>query len=240
MDDERRRHPGCRQLEPVMNPHRLSDADVAAVYRTIHSRRDIREFVPGPLAAGVLERLLLAAHAAPSVGYMQPWRLIHVTDSALRASIAGIVETERQRTAAAMPTRNAEFLKLKVEGLKNCAEVVVVALMNGREHHIFGRRTMPEMDLASAACAIQNMWLAARAEGVGLGWVSIFEPDALSGLLSMPAGAKPIAILCIGQVESFPERPLLDILGWGQRLALERVVFENRWPADAEPTPPAY
>ena len=224
----------------MVNRHRLSDADISAVYRTIHGRRDIREFVSGPLAAGVLERLLLAAHAAPSVGYMQPWRLIHVTDPVLRASIAGIVEAERQRTAAAMPTRNEEFLKLKVEGLKNCAEVVVVALMNGREHHVFGRRTMPEMDLASAACAIQNMWLAARAEGIGLGWVSIFEPDALSALLSMPAGAKPIAILCIGQVESFPERPLLDTLGWGQRLALERVVFENRWPADAEPTPPAY
>jgi 5,6-dimethylbenzimidazole synthase len=223
-----------------MNPHRLSDADVAAVYRTIHSRRDIREFVPGPLAPGLLERLLLAAHAAPSVGYMQPWRLIHVTDPDLRTSISGIVEAERQRTAAALPTRNEEFLKLKVEGLKNCAEVVVVALMHGREQHIFGRRTMPEMDLASAACAIQNMWLAARAEGIGLGWVSIFEPTALSALLSMPTGARPIAILCIGRVLSFPERPVLDALGWGQRMALERVVFENQWPADAQPTPPAY
>jgi 5,6-dimethylbenzimidazole synthase len=223
-----------------VNPHRLADAAVSAVYQAIHGRRDIREFVPGPLPEGVLDRLFQAAHAAPSVGYMQPWRMIHVTDSSLRESIAGIVEQERQRTAAALPSRKDEFLKLKVEGLRSCAEVVVVALMDGRERHVFGRRTLPEMDLASAACAIQNMWLAARAEGIGLGWVSIFDPMALAALLTMPAGARPIAILCIGCVIAFPEQPLLETLGWGHRLPLDRVVFENRWPADAEPTPPAY
>lgn len=223
-----------------MNPHRLADPAVAAVYQAIHGRRDIREFVPGSLPEGVLERLFQAAHAAPSVGYMQPWRMIRVTDPALRESVAGIVEQERQRTAAALPSRKDEFLKLKVEGLRSCAEVVVVALMDGRERHVFGRRTLPEMDLASAACAIQNMWLAARAEGIGLGWVSIFDPIELAALLAMPHGARPIAILCIGRVSGFPERPLLETLGWGCRLPLKLVVFENRWPADAEPTPPAY
>jgi 5,6-dimethylbenzimidazole synthase len=223
-----------------MNSHRLGDAAVAAVYQAIHGRRDIREFVPGPLPEGTLARLFQAGHAAPSVGYMQPWRMVHVTDSVLRESVAEIVEQERQRTAAALPSRKDEFLKLKVEGLRSCAEVVVVALMDGCERHIFGRRTLPEMDLASAACAIQNMWLAARAEGVGLGWVSIFDPQALAALLAMPEGARPVAILCIGRVAAFPERPVLDLLGWGRRLPLERVVFENRWPADAEPTPPAY
>jgi 5,6-dimethylbenzimidazole synthase len=223
-----------------MNPHRLDDAAVDAVYRTIYGRRDIREFLPGLLPDGLLTRLFQAGHAAPSVGYMQPWRMIHVTDPALRGSVAAIVEQERSNTAAALPSRRDEFLKLKVEGLRNCAEVVVVALMDGRERHIFGRRTLPEMDLASAACAIQNMWLAARAEGIGLGWVSIFDPDALATLLAMPIGARPIAILCIGRVAAFPEKPVLDLLGWGCRLPLDRVVFENRWPADAEPTPPAY
>jgi 5,6-dimethylbenzimidazole synthase len=223
-----------------MNPHRLDDAAVAAVYQTIHGRRDIREFVPGPLPDGVLARLFQAGHAAPSVGYMQPWRMVHVTDPALRESIAVIVEQERRNTAAALPSRKDEFLRLKVEGLKSCAEVVVVALMDGRERHIFGRRTLPEMDLASAACAIQNMWLAARAEGIGLGWVSIFDPEALAALLAMPPGARPIAILCIGRAAAFPEKPVLDLLGWGCRLPLDRVVFENRWPGDAEPTRPAY
>jgi len=223
-----------------MNTHRFPEGDIAAVYRTIHARRDIREFAPGPLPDGLLERLFTAAHAAPSVGYMQPWRLIHVTDATLRASIVELVREEQQRTAAALPTRTAEFLRLKVEGLCSCSEVVVVALMDGRERHIFGRRTLPEMDLASAACAIQNMWLAARAEGFGLGWVSIFDPLALASLISMPAGARPIAILCIGRAVEFPERPLLEQLGWGNRLDLNRVVFENRWPADAQPTPPAY
>ncbi|HEX4583678.1 MAG TPA: 5,6-dimethylbenzimidazole synthase [Burkholderiaceae bacterium] len=223
-----------------MSPHRLDDAAVAAVYQTIHGRRDIREFLPGPLPEGTLERLFQAGHTAPSVGYMQPWRMIHITDPLLRESIAALVEQERRRTAAALPSRKDEFLKLKVEGVKSCAEVVVVALMDGCERHIFGRRTLPEMDLASAACAIQNMWLAARAEGIGLGWVSIFDPTALAALLAMPPGARPIAILCIGHVAAFPERPVLDALGWGCRLPLGRVVFENRWPADAEPTPPAY
>lgn len=223
-----------------MNPHRFDEAALAAVYDAIQGRRDIREFAPGPLPEGLLERLFAAAHAAPSVGYMQPWRLLRISDATLRQRIAALVEAERQHTATVLPSRNAEFLKLKVEGLTSCSEVVVVALMDGRERHVFGRRTLPEMDLASAACAIQNMWLAARAEGVGLGWISFFDPAALADLLAMPEGARPIAVLCIGRVAEFPDRPLLDTLGWGRRLPLEAVVFENCWPADAEPTPPAY
>ncbi|HTH40267.1 MAG TPA: 5,6-dimethylbenzimidazole synthase [Rhodocyclaceae bacterium] len=220
--------------------HRYSDEALQAVYAAIEQRRDIREFVPGPLPEGLLDRLYAAAHAAPSVGYMQPWRLLHITDPALKAGLVDIVETERQATAAALPSRTAEFLKLKVEGLRSCREIVVVALMDGCEKHIFGRRTLPEMALASAACAIQNMWLAARAEGIGLGWVSFFEPTDLATLLKMPEGAKPIAILCIGPVADFPDKPLLETLGWGARLKLEDFVFENTWPADAKPTPTAY
>lgn len=219
---------------------RFPDADVDAVYRAIHQRRDIREFVPGALPEGLLQRLYAAAHAAPSVGYMQPWRLLHIGDAALKTAMADIVEAERQRTAAALPSRAAEFLKLKVEGLRSCTEIVVVALMDGCDKHIFGKRTLPEMALASAACAIQNMWLAARAEGIGIGWVSFFEPAALAALLHMPEGAKPIAILCIGPVTDFPAQPLLETLGWGTRLTKEQFVFENTWPADALPTPTAY
>lgn len=223
-----------------MSQQRYNDAAIAAVYDVIHQRRDMREFIPGPLPEGLLERLFDAAHSGPSVGYMQPWRLLRITDPQLKAAMVELVDAERIATAAALPTRSAEFLKLKVEGLKSCAEIVVVALMDGCEAHIFGKRTLPEMALCSAACAIQNMWLAARAEGIGMGWVSLFEPGALASLLQMPPGAKPIAILCIGPVADFPEKPLLETQGWGQRLGMDQVVFENTWPADAKPTPTAY
>lgn len=152
--------------------HRFDQSDIDALYQIIYSRRDIREFNQDPLPEGLMARLFDAAHAAPSVGYMQPWRLLHIQKTELRTKIAELVEHERLKTAEFMPARQQEFLKLKVEGLSSCKEVVVVTLMHGREAHIFGRRTMPEMDLASASCAIQNMWLAARAEGVGIGWVS--------------------------------------------------------------------
>lgn len=217
-----------------------SEAEIAAVYRVIRERRDMRHFIPGALPEGLLERLISAAHHAPSVGYMQPWRFLHIVDPALRSEIHTLVDAERERTAAALPTRQQEFLKLKVEGLRECAEVLVVALMDGREKHVFGRRTLPEMDIASTACAIQNMWLAARAEGIGMGWVSIFEPQTLAALLRMPEGAKPIAILCLGRVEEFPDKPLLETLEWGKRLPSERFLFEDVWPDEDCSTPAPY
>src|SRR5262249_19798634 len=146
----------------------FDDADRAAVYRAIYERRDMRHFVRGPVDPDVLQRLLDAAHHAPSVGYMQPWRIARITDPSLRDALHDAVERERLQAADALGKRRDEFMKLKVEGMRDCAEVLVVALMDGRETHIFGRRTLPEMDLASVACAIQNMWLAARAEGIGI------------------------------------------------------------------------
>ncbi|MFZ5557490.1 MAG: 5,6-dimethylbenzimidazole synthase [Pseudomonadota bacterium] len=210
-------------------PLRYSQAEIDAVYRAIAERRDMRHFRPGPVPPDVLRRLLAAAHLAPSVGYMQPWRFLRVTDAATRAAIHELVEAERRRTAEAMGGRQAEFMRLKVEGVRECGELLVAALMDGREKHVFGRRTLPEMDLASVACAIQNLWLAARAEGIGMGWVSLFDPAALADLLGMPAGSKPVAVLCVGQVEAFYERPMLEMEGWAERLRLESLVFENRW-----------
>jgi len=120
-------------------------------------------------------------------------------------------------------------MKLKVEGILDCGELMVVALMNKREQHIFGRRTLPEMDLASVACAIQNLWLAARAEGLGMGWVSLFDPEKLATLLNMPAGAKPVAILCLGHVEAFYPRPMLEEENWAKRQNLEDLIYSNSW-----------
>lgn len=202
-----------------------------AVYRAIHARRDLRHFVPGTLDEAVLRRLLDAAHAAPSVGLMQPWRFIRVRDAARRAAIADLVERERQATAAALGDRAAEFLALKVEGVRECAELLVVALAPD-DGTVFGRRTLArETALASAACAIQNLWLAARAENLGLGWVSLFEPAALGALLALPDGALPIAILCLGPVAAFYERPLLELTGWRQARPLAELLHDEQWPA---------
>lgn len=202
-----------------------------AVYRAIAQRRDVRHFIPGEVDPAVLTRLLQAAHQAPSVGFMQPWRFIRILKPTVRQAIVELVEVERAQTATELGERGAEFMRLKVEGLRECGEVLVVALMDGREAHIFGRRTLPEMDLASVACAIQNMWLAARAEGLGMGWVSLFDPDRLAALLDMPAGAKPVAVLCLGQVAAFYPKPMLELEGWEQRGELDKMVFTDAWPA---------
>lgn len=210
--------------------HAFSDPERDAVYRVIRERRDIRSFTPGGvISPQVLDRMLGAAHAAPSVGLMQPWRFIRITDEALRKSIHAQVNEERLKSAEALGERNEEFLALKVEGILECAELLVVALSDKREEHIFGRRTMPHMDLASVSCAIQNLWLAARAEGIGMGWVSLFDPRPLADLLQMPADAEPVAILCLGYVPEFPHRPRLELDRWAMGRPLVDVMAENRW-----------
>ncbi|MCW3148441.1 5,6-dimethylbenzimidazole synthase [Stutzerimonas stutzeri] len=212
-----------------MSAHAFSAEERAAVYRAIGERRDMRHFAGGEVAPELLSRLLNAAHQAPSVGLMQPWRFIRITRAELRTAIAELVGEERQRTAVALGERSAEFMRLKVEGINDCAELLVAALMDGRERHVFGRRTLPEMDLASLACAIQNLWLAARAEGLGMGWVSLFDPAALATLLGMPDGAKPVALLCLGPVHEFYPAPMLALQGWTQPRPLHELVFENAW-----------
>lgn len=217
-----------RPLEPM--PPR----EAAAVYRAIFERRDMRHFSGGAVAPEVLQRLMLAAHYAPSVGFMQPWRFIRVSDRRLRQQLHALVEAERLKTAEALDERREAFLRLKVEGILEAAEVLVVALAEGREAHLFGRRTMPFMDLASVACAIENLWLAARAEGLGMGWVSLYEPAEVAACLGLPEGAIPVAILCLGPVVGCYKTPMLEQVEWSTRLPLSAVVYENRW---GEPAP---
>ena len=212
-----------------MSDHAFSALERAAVYRAIGERRDMRHFAGGQVPPEVLARLLEAAHHAPSVGLMQPWRFLRISDPQLRQQAHELVEAERVRTAEALGERSDAFMRLKVEGIRDCAELLAVALMDGREKHIFGRRTLPEMDMASVACAIQNLWLAARAEGLGLGWGSLFDPAALAELLGMPAGSKPVALLCLGPVEAFYEKPMLVEQGWATPRPLAELLFENRW-----------
>jgi 5,6-dimethylbenzimidazole synthase len=214
------------------NPNAYSKAEQSAIYRAIAERRDMRHFRPNPVAPEVLLRLLNAAHHAPSVGLMQPWRFIRITKPELRQAIHAHVQDERLRTAKAIgehSDREDEFMRLKVEGIMQCGELLVAALCDHREKHIFGRRTIPEMDLASVCCAIQNLWLAARAEGLGVGWVSMFDPVSLGQLLGIPEGGKAIAILCIGHVEAFYPSPMLVEEGWATERPLSDLVMEDHW-----------
>ncbi|OZA30469.1 MAG: 5,6-dimethylbenzimidazole synthase [Hydrogenophilales bacterium 17-61-9] len=212
-----------------MSDHAYSPAERDAVYRVIRERRDMRHFRPGPIAPEVMQRLLAAAHQAPSVGLMQPWRFIRITEADLRQRLHALVEAERIRTAAALGERGEAFMRLKVEGILDCGELWVAALTDAREPYVLGRRTLPEMDLASVACAIQNLWLAARAEGLGLGWVSLFDPRAVAQLLGIPSGGQPVAILCLGQVDAFYDAPMLEREGWDRRRAVADCLFENQW-----------
>jgi 5,6-dimethylbenzimidazole synthase len=218
----------------MKNTHSYSELEQAAIYKVIAERRDMRHFLSTPIAPELLTKLLQAAHHAPSVGLMQPWRFIRISDSTLRKQIHLLVDQERANTAQAIgeletTTRMAEFLKLKVEGILDCGELLIATLCDKREQHIFGRRTLPEMDIASVSCAIQNMWLAARAEGIGMGWVSIFDPTKLANLLNMPSDSKPIAILCLGYVNTFYKEPMLVETGWREAKPLSEMLMENRW-----------
>jgi 5,6-dimethylbenzimidazole synthase len=189
----------------------------------------MRHFLGTPVAPEQLARFIKAAHHAPSVGFMQPWRFIRITDRQLRQRIHAHVEEERVLTAQALGQRADAFMRPKVEGILACAEVLVVALMDQRDPYVFGRRTMPQMDLASAACAIQNFWLAARADGIGAGWISLVDPEHIGELCNMPPGSLPIAVLCVGHVEGFYPVPMLEAERWDRRRPLSDMVYEDTW-----------
>ncbi len=211
----------------------FADAARDTLYRIMAARRDMRHFTPGAsVAPDVLARIVQAAYLGPSVGLMQPWHLIRITRPQLRAALAELVDAERLKTGEALQAsdgRREEFLALKVEGLRECAELLAVVLPPD-DGTVFGRRTMPrDMALVSLGCAMQNLWLAARAENLGLGWVSLFDPTAVGELLQLPAGAKALGLLCLGPVPAFYDRPMLSALGWRQPRALDELLSENSW-----------
>nr|VFJ88539.1 MAG: cob(II)yrinic acid a,c-diamide reductase [Candidatus Kentron sp. H]VFJ90525.1 MAG: cob(II)yrinic acid a,c-diamide reductase [Candidatus Kentron sp. H]VFJ96688.1 MAG: cob(II)yrinic acid a,c-diamide reductase [Candidatus Kentron sp. H] len=199
-----------------------------AVYKVIEARRDIRHFLPDrTIPPETLERILRATHQGPSVGLMQPWRIIRIHDPELRGRLKAEVERERLATAEALDARRAAFLKLKVEGIEECAELLVM-VMAPDDGTVLGRRTLPrEMAISSCACAIQNMWLAARAENLGLGWVSFFDPEVVNRLLRCPDMAEPLGILCLGPVEEFPPAPLMALSGWRAGKSLSAILYHD-------------
>lgn len=209
----------------------FTEAERAAVYKVIAVRRDIRVFLPDPIPADVLGRILWAGHHAPSVGFMQPWNFIAVSDKHLLARLQAVVERERVRAAALYEDeRQGYYLRLKVEGILQAPVTVCVTLDRGRAGpHVLGRNTMPETDLMSTSCAIENMWLAARAESIALGWVSIYERDDVREILEIPKEIDPCALLTLGYTPHFPDIPVLERAGWRKRLRLQDLVYDQVW-----------
>lgn len=206
----------------------------ASVYRAIAERRDIRRFRPDPVPAEVLERILTAAHQAPSVGLMQPWRLIVVRELETKLALRRLAQRERLRQAERFDERAGHFLDQKIEGIVEAPLGICICCDHGDPGaEVLGRGTIPETDVYSAACAIENLWLAARAEGLGVGWVSFYRPDDLRDLLDIPARVDPMAWLCVGWPDERPVRPGLEAAGWSSRLPLDAVVMEERWDASA-------
>ena len=221
-----------RAAERAAHPQgwRYGDAARAAVHRVIADRRDIRRFRPDEVPADVLRRVLEAAHRAPSVGLMQPWRLIVVSDLQTRVEIRRLAQRERLRQADRFDARARQFLDQKIEGVVEAPLGICVCCDHGDpETEVLGRGTIPETDVYSTACAIENLWLAARAEGLGVGWVSYYRPEDVRVLLGIPARADPIAYLCLGWPDERPRRPGLEAAGWSSRMALEEVVMQERW-----------
>jgi nicotinate-nucleotide--dimethylbenzimidazole phosphoribosyltransferase len=219
---------------------RYADADRAAVHRVIAERRDIRRFRPDDVPEDALRRVLEAAHRAPSVGLMQPWRLIVVRALSTRIAIRRLAQRERLRQAERFDERARQFLDQKIEGVVEAPLGICVCCDHGDpETEVLGRATIPQTDTYSTACAVENLWLAARAEGLGVGWVSFYRPDDLRELLGIPARADPIAYLCLGWPDERPVRPGLESAGWSARLPLDAVVMEERWREAAAAAPPA-
>jgi len=209
---------------------RYPDEAREAVHRVIAERRDIRRFRPDPVPDDVLERVLTAAHRAPSVGLMQPWRLIVIAEEQTRIEVRRLAQRERLRQADRFDERARHFLDQKIEGVVEAPLGIVVCCDHGApDAEVLGRGTIPETDVYSTACAIENLWLAARAEGLGVGWVSFYRPADLRALLGIPGNVDPLAYLCVGWPDERPERPGLEAAGWSSRLPLDAVVMRERW-----------
>lgn len=219
-----------------MKDGRITEAEREAVYKTIYGRRDIRSFFkPDPIPAEVLARILKAAHRAGSVGYMQPWNFIVVTERAVKEKVKASFEAERAEAALLFDEEKREkYLSYKLEGILEAPVNLVVTSDPTRfGPQVIGRHSIPETDVYSTCCAIQNLWLAARAENVGVGWVSILKREALYEIFEIPRPMTIVAYLCLGFVTQFPDEPDLERLGWGSRLSLGELVFFNRWAGTA-------
>jgi 5,6-dimethylbenzimidazole synthase len=210
----------------------ITEAEREALYKVMYSRRDVRgQFLPDPVPDEVIGRLLDAAHHAPSVGFMQPWDFIIVKDPAIRQEIKDEFGVAHREAAAMFPEeKRATYSAFKLEGIMEAPLGICVTCDRTRSGEVvIGRTANPEMDLYSSVCAVQNLWLAARAENLGVGWVSIIHHDQMRRVLGIPEHIVPVAWLCVGYVSFFHETPELEQAGWLPRLDLETLVHHETW-----------
>ncbi|MFD2673220.1 5,6-dimethylbenzimidazole synthase [Marinicrinis sediminis] len=212
--------------------HRLTEQEKAGVYKAISQRRDIRSFLPDPIPPEILDKLLLAAHQAPSVGLMQPWNFIIIQDPAVKVSLAHAVEKEKRALAIHYEGTGREltFLEMKIAGILEAPVTLCVTCDPTRGgDHVLGRNSIPETDSMSVSCAIQNMWLAAYAEGVAMGWVSFYKKADVRTLLQIPYHIDPMALISLGYTDDYPDKPILELKDWEKRRSLQQLVFDNQW-----------
>ncbi|MCZ4092691.1 5,6-dimethylbenzimidazole synthase [Sinorhizobium psoraleae] len=218
---------GCLAAAGAFSPD-----ERAAVYRAIETRRDVRdEFLPDPLPDELIARLLGAAHRAPSVGFMQPWNFVLVRQEETRERVWKAFERANEE-AALMFSGEAQtkYRSLKLEGIRKAPLSICVTCDRTRGGAVvLGRTHNSQMDVYSTVCAVQNLWLAARAEGIGVGWVSIFHEREIKAILGIPEHIEIVAWLCLGFVDRLYQQPELAVKGWRQRLPLEDLVFEEGW-----------
>lgn len=217
----------------MSNPNRpFLEEEKAGLYRAIHERRDVRsQFLPDPVPPEVLFRLLNAAHHAPSVGFLQPWDFLVIDSLEVRRQVHGIFARENEKGAQQFSgERQSTYRSLKLEGILESPMNLCITCDRSRAgDNMLGRTSMVDMDLFSTCLAVQNLWLAARAEGIGVGWVSILDQDELAEVLGLPEHVYPLAYLCVGYVSEFLNEPELARKGWQQRLPLAELVHGNGW-----------
>lgn len=209
----------------------------AGLYRAIYERRDVRsQFLPDPIPRPVLARLLKAAHHAPSVGFMQPWDFILIDSLDIRQQVLASYDEENAKAADNYSgERQDTYRSLKLQGIIESPLNLCITCDRSRGGaHVLGRNSIVEMDLYSTCLAVQNLWLAARAEGIGVGWVSILDQEKLAGILNLPDNVYPLAYLCIGYVSEFLDQPELQTKGWRSRLPLEDLVHSNGFGVELE------
>lgn len=210
----------------------ITEDDRKSFYKIVYNRRDVRgQFLRDPVPDEILKRVLQAAHHAPSVGFMQPWNFIVVKSNEVKKEVHSAFKLANAEAAQLFDgEKGALYQKLKLEGIMEAPINICVTCDRDRSgKHVLGKTHNEAMDLYSTVCAVQNLWLAARAEGLGLGWVSIFHENHLRKALNIPKEIVPIAYLCIGYVSHFFENPELENKGWRQRLPLEELIFSNQW-----------
>ena len=191
----------------------------------------MRQFKPDPIPVQALEKILNAAHHAGSVGYMQPWNFIVIDDHDIKKKVVkNFSEANEQASRYFTGERKELYSSLKLEGILEAPINICVTCDRERSGpHVLGRNTVPDTDIFSTCCAVQNLWLAARAEGLGVGWVSILSMEKLKAVLGIPEEIVPIAYLCVGYTDHFLKQPLLEKVGWGKRVPLESLIYHNHW-----------